>query len=71
MLGVRTLRLDGRGRGVAGTREGEEERVALHVDLDTAVRAERLAHDAPVLGDQLRVALSEPLQESPSSPRCR
>ena len=39
------------GRG----REGNEERVALRVDLDAAVALERLAHDAPVLGERVRV----------------
>jgi hypothetical protein len=60
---VGTLRVDRRGRGVARAREREEEGVALRVDLDSLARPERLADDAPVLGDQVRVAVAEPFQE--------
>ena len=48
VLRVRALRLDGCGDRVAGAREGEEERVALRVDLDAAVLREALAHQPAV-----------------------
>ena len=55
------------GRGgdcIAGAGEGEEERVTLGVDLDAAVQLEeRRANDAAMLGEQLRVAIAESLQE--------
>jgi len=44
------LTVGGRSRGVAGPREDEEERIALRVDLLTAVSGERLAQKALVLG---------------------
>ena len=47
-----------RPRGFCGSlrcRERDEERVALRVDLDTAVRRGRLAHDLPVLGERVGV----------------
>ena len=43
-------------RGGSGG-EGDEERVALRVDLDAAAGAERGAQDAPVLGERVGVAL--------------
>ena len=42
-------------RGSARRRKRDEERVALGVDLDAAVRRRRLAHDPPVLGERLGV----------------
>ena len=48
VYGVRTLHRDGGGDGLARPREGEEERIALRVDLDP-VRTEHLSDDAPVL----------------------
>ena len=60
---VRALRLD-RGRDrVARAREGEEERVALRVDLDAAAVAERLAHEPPVVGEHVAVPVAEPLHQ--------
>src|SRR5207244_13581476 len=54
----------GRGRTrVAGTREREEEGVALRVDLGPAPRAERLAHESPVLAGHAPVALVAELLE--------
>ena len=43
-------------RRPSGCRKRDEERVALRVDLDAAVRRRRLAHDPPVLGERVRVA---------------
>ena len=40
----------------SGRGKRDEERVALGVDLDTAVRRRRLAHDPPVLGERVGVA---------------
>ena len=48
-------RLRGRRRS-SRCRERDEERVALRVDLDAAVRGRRLAHDAPVLRERVGVA---------------
>ena len=49
----------GGGRGERGGSggEGDEERVALRVDLDAAAGAEGAAQDAPVLGERVGVAL--------------
>ena len=44
----------GRGDGVRGAREGEEERVPLCVDLDAGAFPERLAEHSPVLGQHVR-----------------
>ena len=61
----RALAVEG-GRGGAGRgREGDEERVALRVDLDAAVRREGGAQDAPVLGERLRVALGAERVQQP------
>ena len=49
--------------GVAGAREGEEERVPLRVDLDAAALGERLAHQPTVVGEDAVVAVTELLQE--------
>jgi hypothetical protein len=49
-------------------REGDEERVALRVDLDSAVRPERLADDASVLGKRLGVAFRAQLVEQLGRP---
>ena len=51
------------GHRVARPREREEERVPLHVDLDAAVLAERVADNPPVFGDQLPVTVAKPLEE--------
>jgi hypothetical protein len=60
-------RIAGRNRRAQRTgcgRKGGEERVALRVDLDTAVRSNCFTNDAPVFGERLRVPLgSELLQE--------
>ena len=61
--GVRALRLDRCRDRVAGARKGEEERVALGVDLDPAERREVLAHQPAVLVEQLAVAVAELLQQ--------
>ena len=42
-------------------REGEEEGVALRVDLDPALGGTRLADDTPMLGQRLRVGLGAEL----------
>ena len=53
-----------RGVGCAlGGREGDEEGVALRVDLDAAVGRERLAQRAPVLGERLAVRVRAELPE--------
>ena len=49
--------------GVMCTREREEERVALRVVLDAAVRGERLAQQAPVRGEGVVVADAEESRE--------
>ena len=47
------------------SRKGEEEGVALRIDLDPAVAAARLADQAPVLGERLRVRIGAELVEQP------
>ncbi len=60
-----SLGVDRRGDCVARPGEREEERVALRVDLRSAVRAERLAHEAPVVGRHPPVVLvAELLQQA-------
>jgi hypothetical protein len=49
--------------GVRGAWKGDEERVALRVDLDASVSLERLAECAPVLREHVGVLLPELLQE--------
>src|SRR5918996_3579552 len=63
LLGVGPLRRDRARHGITRAGEGEEQRVALRVDLDPAVGAVRLADDAAVLRNELAVALAQPLQE--------
>ena len=46
-------------------REGDEEGVALRVDLDAAVAREGLAQDAAVLGERLCVGLAPELVQQP------
>ena len=56
------------GRGRERTRrgrEGDEEGVALGVDLDPAVARAGLAHHPPVLGQRLRVGLGAELVQEP------
>ena len=56
---VRELPRD-RSRGLEGARrrrEGDEERVALRVHLDPALRRARLSHDPPMLREHLRIPL--------------
>jgi len=46
-----------------GGREGEEEGVSLGVHLDTTLRLTRLAHDASMLGECVRVCLCAELAQ--------
>ena len=55
-----------------GGRKGDEERVALGVDLDATLGGERIAKDAAVLGERLGVALRRRAAAAGAwSPRCR
>ena len=47
-----SLRFFGGGERVRGAGEGDEEGVSLGVHLDSAIRSERVAEDAPVLGER-------------------
>jgi hypothetical protein len=58
LAGEGSLSLLRGGQGAARPRERDEESVALRVDLDAAVVLERLAREAAVLGERLRVAVS-------------
>ena len=58
-----TLRLGGRGNGIARTAERDEERVALCVDLDAVVSSERVAQQPAMRGEQLLVCVAEPARE--------
>ena len=55
-------------RRSSGCRKGDEERVALRVDLDAAVRRRRLAHDPPVLGERVGVPRRPELVQQPRRP---
>jgi hypothetical protein len=64
----RTIGEGGRGfacclDGTLGRGEGDEEAVALGADLDSAVRQERVAHDAPMVIDHAHVLLRPQLVE--------
>jgi hypothetical protein len=48
----------GRGEGVGGPGEGDEERVALRVHLDAAVGRERVAQQPPVFRKQVGVVVA-------------
>ncbi len=59
----RLLRRDGRGDRVARPTEAVEERVTLGVDLLSPACAKRLANDAAVVCERIRVPVAEPLQQ--------
>src|SRR5262249_14722811 len=59
---VLTLGADRCSDRVARACEDVEERVALRVDLDAVARSERVADDAPVSAENIRVCVAEPLQ---------
>ena len=64
------LRLARRRERTRRGREGNEEGVALRVDLDAAVPLERLTQNAAVLGEPFRVLLrTELVAAAASSPR--
>ncbi len=58
-----TLSLHSGADRVARTLKGEEERVALRVDLDAVARAERLANDAPMRGQHVAIGVPETLEK--------
>jgi hypothetical protein len=62
-LGQRLLPGSSRGQRIAGAGEGDEERVALRVDLDPAVPAERIPEDTPVIGKCLGISVAELVQQ--------
>ena len=64
MPGERLLRRDRRLCSVLGRGEGDEEGVALSVDLDALVARERRAQNAAVLGEQRRVRVARSLQQA-------
>jgi hypothetical protein len=45
--------------------EGDEESVALRIDLDPAVAPESPAHDAAMFGERLRVGFGAELMQEP------
>ena len=58
-LTQRALRVE-RSRGrVCRTGKGDEERVALGVDLDPAVRGKGVPEDPAVLGEDVRIPVTE------------
>ncbi len=59
----RVARVGGRRHCVRCAREGNEERVALRVDLDAVVSRERFSQGAAVLREEIRVARSVLLEE--------
>jgi metal-sulfur cluster biosynthetic enzyme len=50
--------------GISGTRERAEDRVALRVDLDAAVRFDGLPHEAAVLRERVGIRLAEALEQA-------
>jgi hypothetical protein len=64
MFGEGALRSDCSGEGVAGASEGDEERIALGVDLLTTRCRDRRAHDPVVLSAQFTVKVAMLLHES-------
>src|SRR5581483_3176706 len=50
---------------VRGTLEGDEEGIALVVDLVAVIPLEQLAQDPPVLGEHVAIALRPQLVEEP------
>ena len=59
----RALGVDGRIHGLVRASEGKEERVALVVDLLAAVILRGRAKDPPMLGKEVSVPCTQPLQE--------
>ena len=66
-VGQRPLAVGGRGDGVRGAAEGDEERVTLRVDLDAFVVGKGGAESPPMLVERLRVIVAELVQQ-PSRP---
>jgi hypothetical protein len=64
VLGERLLNLGGGGDGIASVGERDEEAVALRVDDAAAVLVARLAHEPPVPGQNLCVAVTELVQQA-------
>jgi hypothetical protein len=62
--GEGTLAVDGCRHRVLGASEGDEERVALGVDLVSAVSLESLAEQSLMLRERLPVQRAEPLQQA-------
>jgi len=57
------LRLTGRYERVSRPREGDEEGVALSVDLDAAAPLERLAQRPSVIGERIRVGVAQLVEQ--------
>jgi hypothetical protein len=53
-----------RGDGIGGARKGDEEGVALRIDLHARPSAERLTQQAPVLGEEIGVSVAVLVKES-------
>jgi hypothetical protein len=60
---MRALYLDGGTCSVLRPSEHEEERVSLGVHLDAVARGEDPPDDAPMAGEDVGVALAEPLEQ--------
>src|SRR5512133_1985022 len=57
----RTLPRHGRQDRIFGTAERDTERIALCVDFSAVMYRERGTKEPPMLGEEVRVAISEPL----------
>src|SRR5262249_60508730 len=68
VCGERALGLDGRACGVSGSAKRDEERVALRVDLPSAVSLEGDAQEPAVLGQNGAVTPSQLLQPAGRPP---
>jgi hypothetical protein len=63
VTGERQLGIRGRGDGVVGGLEGDEERVALIVHHEAAVACERFPQQPPVHVQEVGVGVAHPLQQ--------
>jgi hypothetical protein len=59
----RLLRLSGRGYCVGAVCEGDEERVALRVDLDPTVAGECVTKNSPMLAQRLGIPFTQLVKE--------
>ena len=57
-----------RRRSSSRRRKRDEERISLRVDLDSAVRGDRITHNPPMIRERLRVITRPQLMQKPRRP---